>query len=221
MSHPLLDRRSLLIGMAGITSGFVPSLTSSSAAYAADDDKILFMKSVVAEQKARKKEDDNSISSDAIFTGRLPSILPFGDWDFYYINDVLSWMPASGQTFNTVEVPLGFATDLASIPRLLWSAFPRTGRYAYAAIVHDYLYWYQPMKREEADQIFALAMQDSKVPPATLATLFQAVNLGGQSAWDANKKARDKGEKRILKTLPSDPLISWGDWIKKPDVFLR
>ena len=74
MSHPLLDRRSLLIGMASMASGFVPSLASSSAAYAADDDKTLFMKSVVAEIKARKKEDDNSISSDAIFTGRLPSI---------------------------------------------------------------------------------------------------------------------------------------------------
>ena len=221
MSHMLLDRRTLLTRMASLASGFVPGSPSSSAAYAADDDKTLFMKSVIAEIKARKREDDTSISSDVMFTGRLPSIVPFGDWDFYYINDVLSWMPAPGQTFSAVEVPSGFATDLASVPRLLWSAFPRTGRYAYAAIIHDYLYWYQPMKREEADQIFAHAMQDSKVPPATLATLFQTVNLAGQSAWDANKKAREKGEKRVLKMFPNDPLISWSDWIKKPDVFLR
>lgn len=37
------------------------------------------------------------------------------------------------------SVPLGFITDLASVPRVLWALLPPHGRYAKAAILHDYL----------------------------------------------------------------------------------
>lgn len=39
-----------------------------------------------------------------------------------------------------VVIPSGFITDFASVPRLLWSIYPPTGRYSKAAVVHDYLY---------------------------------------------------------------------------------
>ena len=48
---------------------------------------------------------------------------------------------------DVIYVPEGYVTDLASVPRLLWALFPPHGRYAKAAIIHDWLYdnvtdWY-------------------------------------------------------------------------------
>jgi hypothetical protein len=37
-----------------------------------------------------------------------------------------------------IRVPVGTVTDLTSVPRLLWVAFPPHGRYAETAIVYDY-----------------------------------------------------------------------------------
>jgi hypothetical protein len=46
---------------------------------------------------------------------------------------------------------------------MFWSALRPDGEYAYAAVVHDYLYWTQSRSREEADQILKMAMEDSEV----------------------------------------------------------
>jgi hypothetical protein len=39
--------------------------------------------------------------------------------------------------------PAGFVTDLASIPRPIWSFFPPDGPWVKGAIVHDFLYYTQ------------------------------------------------------------------------------
>ena len=39
-----------------------------------------------------------------------------------------------------VQVPKGFVTDGASIPRIFWVYLPRHGKYTKAAVVHDFLY---------------------------------------------------------------------------------
>lgn len=41
--------------------------------------------------------------------------------------------------YGFYAVPLGYLTDFASVPRLLWWAFPQSGRWNPAAIVHDWL----------------------------------------------------------------------------------
>ncbi|MGT3245452.1 DUF1353 domain-containing protein, partial [Yersinia enterocolitica] len=41
---------------------------------------------------------------------------------------------------DVIKVPTGYVTDLASVPRVFWALFPPHGRYAKAAIIHDYLY---------------------------------------------------------------------------------
>jgi hypothetical protein len=38
-----------------------------------------------------------------------------------------------------IEVPVGFQTDFATIPKVMWSVFPPTGKYTKAAVIHDYL----------------------------------------------------------------------------------
>lgn len=42
-------------------------------------------------------------------------------------------------TTETITVPVGFKSDLASIPRPFWALFPPFGNYIRASIVHDYL----------------------------------------------------------------------------------
>ena len=97
----------------------------------------------------------------------------------------------------TVQVPVGFATDYASIPRALWSFLPPTGTYAAAAVIHDWLYWTQTTTREEADQVFREAMLVSCVGAAKRAVIFRAVRMFGGAAWRANAAAKARGVRRI------------------------
>ena len=48
---------------------------------------------------------------------------------------------------------------------------------------------------------------------------YQGVHLRGQRAWDANAALKASGEKRVLKRFPDDPVVSWEEWKKRPDVF--
>ena len=93
------------------------------------------------------------------------------------------------------------------------------GEYAYAAVIHDHLYWTQERSREEADEILKLATQDLKVDSAKLTAIYAAVRTFGGSAWDQNAKLKSQGEKRILMNFPDDPTINWEDWKKRPEVF--
>jgi hypothetical protein len=38
---------------------------------------------------------------------------------------------------GNVEVPVGFVSDGASVPRMLWNLYPPFGEYLEAAVVHD------------------------------------------------------------------------------------
>jgi len=77
----------------------------------------------------------------------------------YFLTAPISWTPNPGQErYEAVSVPNGFVTDFASIPRIFWSALRPDGEHAYAAVVHDYLYWTQIRSREEADHILKMAM---------------------------------------------------------------
>lgn len=183
---------------------------SATAALAQSESKTAFMKEAIAEI-ARSRGGGDAFAL-------MPRIIPFGDWDYFYIDGPLGWVPDFGEKFDPVVVPKGFVTDLASIPQPFWRWLPRTGRYAYAAIVHDYLYWIQTVPRSEADRIFRLAMLNSLVDAATITVIYESVKSGGQSAWDANAKLKAAGEKRILRRFPQDPLISWNSWRQRQDV---
>jgi len=86
---------------------------------------------------------------------------------------------------HVVRIRAGFITDFASVPRLLWSLYPRWGSYGYAAIVHDYLYGEdtQVATREIADQIFFEAMRVQGVPLLRANVLYFAVRFGGGFSW--------------------------------------
>ena len=137
----------------------------------------------------------------------------------YFLRKEINWSPNPGQTGKSVTVPVGFVTDFASIPRIFWSLLPPDGQYTYPAIIHDYLYWEQPVKREEADKILLYAMGDFNVASAAKKAIFAGVRVGGEFAWAENRRLRAKCEQRILKVFPSDPTTLWSNWKKRPDVF--
>jgi hypothetical protein len=141
--------------------------------------------------------------------------------EMYFLLKPIAWKPNANQAddFQPVEVPAGFVTDLASIPWPLWSLLRPDGQYAFAAVVHDYLYWMQKRPRYVADKILKFGMEDLKVGTATKNAIYAGVRLGGRSAWDENKSLRLQGERRVLKRCPTGPTTYWKDWKAQPDVF--
>ena len=83
-----------------------------------------------------------------------------------------------------VKVPADFDTDLASVPRILWSWMPPTGRYLRAAIVHDYLYRTATMPRKQADKVFHALMRRFGVGPVRARLMYWGVRIGGRGAWE-------------------------------------
>jgi len=107
---------------------------------------------------------------------------------------------------ETITVPTGFITDLASTPRLLW-AFIAPFDVARAAIVHDLLYkairkyrWTKGTIEEDkklikkakvvADKVFHLAMKDAdpKVSGWKIYSAWKAVDLFGRWSIIPNEK---------------------------------
>jgi hypothetical protein len=97
-----------------------------------------------------------------------------------------------------IVVPPGFVTDLASVPRAVWSFYPPDGPWAKAAIIHDFLYttkgtgtWHahvgitraEPYSRKEADDILKEAMADRKVGKWEQSVIWSSVRLGGAGGW--------------------------------------
>ena len=107
---------------------------------------------------------------------------------------------------ETITVPTGFITDLASTPRILW-AFIAPFDVARAAIVHDLLYksirqyrWKKGLIEEDkelienakkaSDKVFLLAMKDAqpKVSGWKIYSAWKAVDLFGRWSIIPNEK---------------------------------
>jgi hypothetical protein len=97
---------------------------------------------------------------------------------FHYTND------AGG----IIEVPAGFVTDFASVPRFLWPIVPPFGKYTRAATVHDWLYDQHRKGKAHyskayADAIFLEALQDCGCSWWTSTVMWLGVRIGGRRAW--------------------------------------
>ena len=100
---------------------------------------------------------------------------------------------------ETIKVPTGFVTDLASVPRALWWAIAPFD-VARAAIIHDLLYksirqyrWKMKDKEDKelikqakiaSDKVFKLAMKDAdpKISGWKIYSSWKAVDLFGNSS---------------------------------------
>ena len=89
-----------------------------------------------------------------------------------------------------IEMPIGFVTDGASIPRFAYSLIgsPWGGRYSPASIIHDYLYFIQKYSRRKSDRIFLDAMKILEVPLWKRQLMYLAVRFFGWKAWNKHRK---------------------------------
>lgn len=92
-----------------------------------------------------------------------------------------------------IQVPKGFETDFASIPRIFWRILPKLDRHIRAAIVHDYLYYTNGVTRLEADAIFEAGMADLGTATWKRWVMYYAVRIGGFFAWRAHRKRERHG----------------------------
>src|SRR5207244_11357945 len=105
----------------------------------------------------------------ALYLGR------FAD-PMYFLLKPIGWSPGQDQQqYAAVQAPAGFVSDLASIPRAFWSLLRPDGDYAYAAILHDYLYWEQSRSRQDSDMVLKLGMQDFSVKESAIEAIYEAV----------------------------------------------
>lgn len=88
-----------------------------------------------------------------------------------------------------VNVPAGFVTDFASIPRIFWSRLPHDGPWAPASVVHDYLYTTRTCSRFLADAIFRDGMAALGVSKLQRLVIFYAVRFFGWTHWRNRRSA--------------------------------
>lgn len=91
-----------------------------------------------------------------------------------------------------IQVPKGTVTDLATVPRILWSVVPPLGLYTKAAIIHDYLYQNAIKNKKYADDVFLEAMTVAGVPKCRRWLMYQAVRIFGRGAYQFNNKKMSK-----------------------------
>jgi len=121
---------------------------------------------------------------------------------------------------EVIAVPAGFVTDLASIPRAVWSFFPPDGPWVKGAVIHDFLYftqgdgeWYgrvgitraKPYSRAEADHILREAMADRGIGAWAQFVIWSAVRLGGWIGWARKHKRQRKEATRAELAPPATP----------------
>ncbi|EAO0947453.1 DUF1353 domain-containing protein [Salmonella enterica] len=92
---------------------------------------------------------------------------------------------------DVIEVPAGFVTDLATVPRIFWSVMPPDGKYAKAAIIHDYLYDNALRTKKEADLIFLDGMAVLGVPKWKRIVMYLAVRIFGRGNYSKDQQARE------------------------------
>ncbi|MEH0008068.1 MAG: DUF1353 domain-containing protein [Flavobacteriales bacterium] len=102
-----------------------------------------------------------------------------------HISGTMRWTVESPFKLSGIEVPKGYITDLASVPRAFWCFFPPSGAYLEAAVVHDYCYTNltQAMTKKQADKLFLKNMKKLGTGRCKRFIMYVAVRLFGRGNW--------------------------------------
>ncbi|MEW6489986.1 MAG: DUF1353 domain-containing protein [Thermodesulfobacteriota bacterium] len=111
------------------------------------------------------------------------------------------------------RVPAFFRTDFASVPRLFWTLVGHpAGRYAAAAVLHDWLYDTAVVSRARADALFLEGMGVLGVRRSQRWALYLGVRVGGWAAGTGGGIAvADEGDRASAREeeLRADALAAW------------
>lgn len=127
------------------------------------------------------------------FTGKLTVSHMDVDWRLWMLEQPFIYEVGAKGSGRVIEVPKGFMTDGASVPRFLWAVLPTWGSYSRAAVIHDYLLYClargephpEAPTREAADLIFDEACCVCNVPILLRWLLSIGVRIGTLKArWE-------------------------------------
>ena len=127
--------------------------------------------------------------NDRITDSEIPNFL--NDLDVHLMGDY-TWLLDSCLVYYsvilgcTVTVPKGFATDLASVPRVPFIYEAWGNRAHREAVLHDYLYRAGAVPdctRDQVDRVFLEAMESRGVKWSIRYPMYWGVRLGGWTAW--------------------------------------
>lgn len=118
--------------------------------------------------------------------GKVPRVDTVRFGNFWVFDEPLVYVGSI-----TVEIPAGFTTDFASIPKALWWLFePDDPRWCAAAGVHDRAYEQHLVSRLIADATLLEAMSVPVQPtgvacasPKVRCAFYRGVRLGGGSSY--------------------------------------
>ena len=82
-----------------------------------------------------------------------------------------------------ITVPVGFVSDMASVPRIFWNIIPPWGTYGPAAIAHDWLYRDAIPTRADDDAILLDLMSRLDTPWCERQAIYWAVRSWGWLYW--------------------------------------
>lgn len=108
--------------------------------------------------------------------------------DMWSVAEPLVW--AGTPSSPAFTVPVGFMTDLASVPRILRNlpAFDPNAGSRRAAVGHDWLYWWQGWGKDRADAFLREAMLAEGCEHVDAEAFYLAVHDFGVSSWDDGTK---------------------------------
>lgn len=122
-----------------------------------------------------------------MFTSRLTLTASYTP-DLWIFAAPLTWIDP---VFGELAVPVGFITDLASIPRALRNLpmLDPNGLSRRPAAMHDWLYAERSHGKEFADNFFRAALMSEGATEIEAETFYQAVHQFGSSSWASDAGA--------------------------------
>jgi len=90
---------------------------------------------------------------------------------------------AIDRTNDVITIPKGFVTDLASIPRIAYTFFPRSVKFDLAGCVHDYLYSIGYKDRKVSDLIMKDILKLIFDIKRIYNQMYYAVRIGGRNRY--------------------------------------
>lgn len=97
--------------------------------------------------------------------------------------EALAGLPRPSCPDDFLLVPAGFLTDFASVPGLFRGVLDDGNQVAPGALVHDWLYTCQLLPRNQADEVFRLALIANGVPSWKARVYWLGVRAGGWVQW--------------------------------------
>ncbi len=144
-----------------------------------------------------------SVSMMILISGCTPSYAKHYDVQF---QDVACIKPHKGYHYMTcnpigvtvdgdpLNIPKDFDTDLASIPRWLWTILaPSRSDFIAPSILHDYLYTcHNGYERQEIDEIFYDSLIDNGVSRIRAYEMYLAVRFFGESHFNEEGSCKER-----------------------------